>query len=316
MKRRTEFELRHFVVGAYGTPARRYMKCKKELEDNTLPEEEKRVLQQILSEFGREYTWDDVELEEPQHWKEYIGRRVNQDITAYGRPTTRTQELAYQTGILTDPGREYIRDVEDRFLAQEKIRITVCIPTAIPEANIKEDTFDHLTNWRTEFNIFKWDRQVLAGFPTDDAYNRFARLCLDNEQDFMLCIEDDHEIPEGVFNKLWNLYREKGPKAIVSAWYRRRMPPHNGAPVVMQNGIRNTLDADGKVHECWIVPQGFTIIPVNCFREIPYPWFKTTSLLTQDAFFCYLARGKGYKLYCDTSAKIVHVDRETGKRLE
>lgn len=315
MTRRTEFELRNFVVGSFGTPARRYFRCLEAL-DNAGDEVERQILRNILGEFNRIYTWDDVELEEQEYWRQTLERRVRHEISAYGRVTVETQEKAFQAGLSANPGKEYIRDVEDRFLAQDKIRICVCIPTAKGVQDIKDDTFDHLTNWHAPTNRIKWDRQVLAGYPTDDAYNRFAQYCLDRDMDFMLSIEDDHEIPEGVFTKLWNLYRDRGPKAIVSSWYRRRMPPHLGAPVVMHDGIRDALEADDKVHECWIVPQGFTLIPVNCFRDIDFPWFKTTALLTQDAFFCHLARAKGYKLYCDTSARIVHIDRETGKRLE
>jgi len=44
-----------------------------------------------------------------------------------------------------------------------------------------------------------------------------------------------------------------------------------------------------------------------------YPWFVTTTHLSQDSFFSQKAREAGWKLLCDTGIRCRHVDRDTGR---
>jgi hypothetical protein len=102
----------------------------------------------------------------------------------------------------------------------------------------------------------------------------------------------------------------------VGAWYPQKKQPRTGAAIVLRDGRREYLADDGSVQEVYAITQGFTLIPAATFHEIPQPWFATTGVLTQDAFFSQLVREAGYQLLVDTSLRIAHVDRTTGERYE
>jgi GT2 family glycosyltransferase len=157
---------------------------------------------------------------------------------------------------------------------------------------------------------------VVQGKPVADAYNDAAITALENAATFLLCVEDDHVIPQGTFDKLWANYQRHGPRAIVGAWYPQKKDPRSGAPIVIRDGKRTHLDDDGDLHEVYAIPQGFTLIPTQALREIRQPWFVTTGCVTQDSFFSQQAREAGWRLLVDSSARIKHVCRSTGRIYE
>ena len=61
---------------------------------------------------------------------------------------------------------------------------------------------------------------------------------------------------------------------------------------------------------------GFTLFKIDIFRnpELPKPFFKTvnneTEVMTQDLYFCKNIHKLGYKVACDTSIKVGHIDSE------
>ena len=103
---------------------------------------------------------------------------------------------------------------------------------------------------------------------------------------------------------------------IVGAWYPKRVPTREGAPITLVNNKREALKADDQIHEVYTLPMGCTLFKADIFRKIAYPWFVTTPNLTQDSFFSELARQAGYKLICDTSIRCKHIDRITGEIYE
>ena len=86
-------------------------------------------------------------------------------------------------------------------------------------------------------------------------------------------------------------------------------------PIILNDGKRQTLDnPDGHAGlvELYTAPMGCTLIKVDVFKKIEMPWFVTTGQLTQDSFFSQKARDAGYTLWCDTSIRCDHIDRDTG----
>jgi hypothetical protein len=322
---KTEYEIRHFDIGVHGSAPRRYFRCLEliasvndalalcdERSDayrdayRALP-----ILKRILREFDTHYTLGDMESAEPEHWREVLSRRASFEMSGLGRVTPETQEKLFQCGLSIAPSRDYIREVETQFHEHSGPTIVICIPTLLDQEANREH-FLKLMSFDSPKGIV-WKNFIRCGERVDNAYNTCVDFCLRQNADFMLTLEDDHEIPPDTFHKLWAVYKDVGPKAVVGAWYRRRFPPHDPCPTVLRDGRAAYLQADGKVHECSLLPQGFTLIPMALFRIAPYPWFVTTATLTQDAFFSQVARNHGYKLYCDTSAQIAHIDRQTGK---
>lgn len=211
------------------------------------------------------------------------------------------------------PGR--VESVECKFLGTGNVRILIAVPTLIDREKIERDGLECLKGWEIP-GTFERKVYVAHGKPIADAYSDAARTALDDGADFLLCVEDDHLIPAGTFEKIWDVYRSTSGRAIVGAWYPQRKEPRSGSAIVIAAGQRRYLDDDGAVHEVYGIPQGFTLIPAAIFREVEQPWFAAIESLTQDCFFSQLARDAGYQLFVDTSARIKHVDRVTGRIFE
>jgi hypothetical protein len=152
-----------------------------------------------------------------------------------------------------------------------------------------------------------------------DAYNFIVREALNDQADFLITVEDDTYPPPDAITRLIEMVRSenKKGKCAVGAWYPKREEPRQGVHIVL-NGYndRGPCPDDGKVHEVYTLAMGCSVYPTQMFREIEYPWFKTTGHLSQDSYFSQLARDAGWKLLVDTSLKCKHIDRTTGRVFE
>ena len=162
----------------------------------------------------------------------------------------------------------------------------------------------------TEVKIFNcWGRVV------DDAYNTIVQEALNDHADYICTCEDDTFAPKDAIVKLMDILR-KNPKSIVGAWYPKREASKQGVHIELIDGVRQAMPSDGTIREAYTLAMGCTLIPIEVFLQIPYPWFKTTVNLSQDSFFSQLARESGYQLLVDTSIKCKHIDRKTGEIFE
>lgn len=265
---------------------------------------------------GRGWTREELDADLPEYWQLRSQRQVMADLNNQGRVSVGNQELMRQLGTPIDPPELHIAGVERRFLEQGNVKILIAVPTLIPKATIEKDGLKCLEGWDVP-GTFQKRVFIIDGRTTAAAYNEAARVALNDNADFLLCVEDDHIIPQGTFEKLWDAHQQSGTRSIVGAWYPQKREPRAGAPIILRGGRRDYLDdGDGQLHDVYTVPQGFTLIPVSAFRDIPQPWFVTTDCLTQDGFFSQKAREAGYKLLVDTSAKIKHVCRQTERVYE
>lgn len=359
---RTDFELRHFVVGQHDTAPRQYAQCvlemqiklqglrradvrkrqirrridalrarntpasmdKAELLELDLHEQElacvgaKRELAALLTMFRgfpRQYSREELNDADQSYWVQRLTRQANQDIVATGRIGTGNLEALRQVGLPCAPSCDYIRAVERRFLEKGDVRVAVVVPTLESQDNIQASGLRCLSGWDIP-GTFQHAVHVVTGRGTADAYNVGVEWALAQDSHFVLCVEDDHIIPSGAFEQLWNLFLKHGPRAIVGAWYPQKQTPRVGAAIILRNGVREFLSDDGNVHEVFAITQGFTLIPTAAFHAVPRPWFATTGALTQDSFFSQAARDAGFKLFVDTSLRCGHVDRRTGQVFE
>lgn len=264
---------------------------------------------------GRGWTRAELDAEQPEYWQRRLDRQALLDINATGRVGVGNQDALRMVGRPIDPPMEHVAAVERRCLEVGRNRILVAVPTMIDRETIKRDGLECLKGWEVP-GTFERRVYVVQGKPVADAYNDAARKAIEDGADFLLCVEDDHRVSPGTFEKLWELHRTSGPRSIVGAWYPQKKEPRTGAAIAVRNGRREYLQDDGKIHEVYTVPQGFTLIPTAVFREMPQPWFATTNCITQDSFFSQLAREAGWKLYVDTALRIKHVCRDTGRTYE
>lgn len=279
-------------------------------------ERELLALEAIRQSFGRSYTREELNQAETEYWRLRLTRQASQEIAATGRVGVGNLNALRQAGLASPHADGYVADVERRMLeASGSQRILIAVPTLISKDEIRTSGLRCLAGW-TIPGVFQQRTFVVDGRPVADAYNEAAAEALNSSADYLLCVEDDHVIPEGAFERLWHLHKSLGPKSIVGAWYPQRKHPRTGTAIVVRDGQREYLQDDGQVHDVYVIPQGFTLIPTSAFRAIPHPWFATTGVLSQDSFFSQLAREHGYTLHVDTSLRIQHVDRETGQVFE
>ena len=287
-----------------------------DLEEQSLAvlgaQREAEALYAIWQSFGRTYTREELNAAEAEYWQKRLTRQAMLDMNANGRIGVGNQDALRMAGMPVPGLPTYSQSVEQRFLEVGKARILVVVPTLIDREIIKRDGLRCLSGWSLPGTI-EQQVYVVTGRPTAEAYTDAALKAMSDNCDYMLTVEDDHLIEPGTFEQLWKIAGESGPQTLVGAWYPQKKEPRAGAPIIVNNGRRGYLDDDGAVHEVYAIPQGFTLIPVSIFRHIPQPWFQTTANLTQDSFFSQLAREAGYRLLVDTSARIKHVCRDTGR---
>jgi hypothetical protein len=159
----------------------------------------------------------------------------------------------------------------------------------------------------------------IYGLPTARAYEKAVDMALSDGADYILTVEDDTFPPPDGFVRLYNLiskHEERGEKVIIGGWYPKRSDTFIGTPIILENGRRTDLKPDGAIHEVYTIPQGFTLFPVQVFKELTPPYFAVTDNLSQDSWFSQLAREAGWKLLVDTALRCKHIDRKTGKVYE
>ena len=274
-----------------------------------------KIIAELEAKHEGPWTREQINAELPEYWNLRAQRQAIQDLNFHGKIGIGNQDMLRMMGRPIDPPQQHIAAVERRFLECGNVKILIAVPTLIPREEIKANGLRCLDGWSAPATV-QQRVYVVHGKPVADAYNDAARTALEDSADFLLCVEDDHVIPPGTFEKLWAIYQQHGPRAVVGAWYAQKKEPRTGAAILVRGTHREYLTDDGALHDVYSIPQGFTLIPVHAFRELPQPWFVTTGSLTQDSYFSQQAREAGWKLFVDTSARIKHVCRETGRVYE
>ena len=271
-------------------------------------------LYKIWQSFPKQYTRAEVNKNQPEYWRKRLTRQANQDLFATGRISVGNQDALRQIGRGVTPELDHVRDIEHRFIEGEnsntKIMIAVPVANHIPEEEKKDFRLPCLDGLVIPSGI-QVKHYIVHGRKVAAAYNDIVREFMKDGADFLLTVEDDTFPPADALVKLMKHMADG--KRVVGAWYPKRQDAvYEGSPIVIgNNGKRGHLEADGEVHEVYTIPMGCTLYSAEVFYKIEYPYFETTDCLTQDSFFSQKLRDAGYKLYCDTSIRCKHIDRET-----
>jgi len=275
-------------------------------------------LYKIWKSFPKKFTRAEVNKNQPEYWRKRLTRQANQDLFATGRISVGNQDVLRQIGKGVTPELDHVRDIEHRFIEGEnsntKIMIAVPVANHVPEEEQKDFRLPCLDGLITPSGM-QVKYYTVHGRKVAAAYNDAVREFLKDGADFLLTVEDDTFPPADALVKL--IKHMADGKRVVGAWYPKRQDAYEGSPIVIgNNGKRGHLEADGEVHEVYTIPMGCTLYSAEVFYKIEYPYFETTDCLTQDSFFSQKLRDAGYKLYCDTSIRCKHIDRETKKVYE
>jgi len=288
---------------------------------------ELKVLQDIFREFGRTYTREEIDADQPDYWRQRLSRQAALDYMAHNRvmvgnldalrmanmnipkfidvPITKT--LGYQN---PEEIEDHIEQVERKYLENGNRRILVAIPTV--EKLEDEELLNRLLS---NFPIGVQIKQLnVFGKSIVEAYTIIFNQALVDGADYVLTIEDDTFAPKDALGKLLDTIESHDNIDAVGAWYPRRNTSIRESTAIMigENGKRCGVPDDGFVHEVVTLPAGFTLFKTEIFKQMSLPWFASTPNLTQDSFFSQKAIELGFHLWIDASVKAQHVDRATG----
>jgi hypothetical protein len=268
-------------------------------------------LVKIWKKFEHKYTREEINSLQGEYWDKRITRQANDDIMATGRIGKGNLEALGNIGKGAKPELDHIRNIEQNYLEEGDKNIKVMVAVAT-----KDKAVDGLpclkgidiptTIQRKYYNCY--------GRSTAEAYNDIAMEFLKDGADLLFIMEDDTFPPSDVFIRLYE-HIKQGKKA-VGGWYPKRQERYEGTSIVLEDGKREFLTADGEVHEVKTLPMGCVLYTAECFYKTTHPYFVTTEILTQDSFFSQKLREAGIKMYCDTSIRCKHIDRVTGKVYE
>ena len=274
---------------------------------------ELKTLYTIWQSFDKKYTRKEINAAQEEYWDKRITQQAEDDILSTGRVSKGNLQALRWIGKGCVPELDHVREIEKNYLELGNIKLMIAVATEYkPESLDDLECLDSIRKNIPETIQRKYYN--CHGRPTDAAYNDIAMEFLKDGADLLLIIEDDTFPPPDAFTRLYE-HIKQGKKA-VGAWYPKRQKNLNGTPIVIKNCKREPLEPDGEVHEVYTLPMGCSLYTSEVFLKTTHPFFVRTDCLTQDSFFSQKLREAGIKMYCDTSIRCKHIDRETSKVYE
>jgi hypothetical protein len=265
-------------------------------------------LYNIWQSFPKKYSRNELDANQEQYWKLRLQRQAYQDVQSTGRIGAGNHEALRQIGMAGVPELDHVREVEKKYLEVGDIKCLIVVPTREKASSLPVlEKLEIPSGVQVKYyNVF--------GRNVHDAYNDAVMTALKDKADFMLSVEDDTFPPSDAFVKLMSHFRNsQNKKIILGGWYPKKTASKEGTPIILIDGKRQALPADGQMHEVYTIPMGCTLFPMSVFLATEFPYFATTDNLTQDSFFSQKARDAGYSLIVDTSIRCKHIDVATGE---
>lgn len=140
--------------------------------------------------------------------------------------------------------------------------------------------------------------------------NRLVLDALGLGCEHLFFVDDDLLVESDALQKL---YAHK--LDIVGGWYTKKDPVPESATLIKTEDGKSCIpvpkDATGLVDVDWVLTGGLTLINMQVFKAIQYPWYNTSYQATEDTYFSARLREAGIKQWLDTSIKAIHVDKAT-----
>lgn len=141
--------------------------------------------------------------------------------------------------------------------------------------------------------------------------NRVVKDALSIGCTHLFFVDDDIVVDPGALQKLYLLDLD-----VVGGWYCKKTPiPESASMITMPNSESHQpvpFNSTGIIEIDWSLTAGLTLIKMDVFKKMPYPWYMTIPQGTEDTFFSARLREMGIKSYMDTSIKADHVDKSNG----
>ena len=203
-----------------------------------------------------------------------------------------------------------VAEVTQQPVAHGPKRILIAIPT---NRNIEAETFKSIYDLFTP-NGCEVVFQYFWGYQVDQVRNLIAHWTIQNNFDYLFCVDSDIAFPPDTLIRLMNHQKD-----IVSGVYIQRIPGRHTIEIMRKNSTGGVTHVDwNDIKGQGLVPIdgcgfGCVLIDTKVLRAIPYPHFLYHSAidhahtLSEDVHFCNLARDHGFSLWCDTDIRCEHI---------
>lgn len=206
--------------------------------------------------------------------------------------------------------------IENKNVSIPKIGIGLPIGKDVHPEFLKS-LFARFNRW-----IKKYDFIILidSAIPIDLSRNNIVELAKKDNCDYLFFIDSDVIIEDGYLERLLS-----HDKDVITCVYNQKIFPYYPLPRErVANDIYMPIEPDGQdTIEIDGNGMGCTLIKMDIFDKIPYPWFEfkyvnigTKHLQTsEDLYFCQKLQNIGIKIYCDPTIKCKHIGVIIGPEL-
>ena len=192
-----------------------------------------------------------------------------------------------------------------------KGKILIAVPTF---ENIKPECFKSIYGL-TNPKGFNLSFDYVKCYDCARARNEIAKLALNYNFDYVLMVDSDVSVPKETLNELLDCKTD-----IALGWYYKKRTRTDetvifdfGKDFNNQNMIYGkTLMEANDPFDVKGGGLGISLVNVNVFRKMPYPYFKyviydNDTVLSEDLYFCSEARKYGMNIKCSPNVKGDHI---------
>ena len=144
-----------------------------------------------------------------------------------------------------------------------------------------------------------------------DSRNLIVQHALEIGYDYIMWVDSDMILPKNTLKKLMShdkdivsgVYAYKilgGENAVAKRFVKDKVDTYEDIPLKEIRESEKLMEVDG-------IGFGCVLTKVDIFRNIRKPWFKYSTKMGEDIYFCRKAQAKGYKIFLDTSILCGHV---------
>ena len=188
------------------------------------------------------------------------------------------------------------------------IRILIAIPAS---EYIKTECLKSIIAIDVPNNVTV-DVEFVIGYGAAQSRNKAACKAIDLNYDYILFIDSDQIVPVDVLHKLlscnsdistgWSMMAINDERTNISIY---NAPDMHYDFMLRKDVPEGIIDVDAIGFSC-------ILIKTSVFEKLKYPYFvyveySNRTILSEDLYFCNMAKQAGFKILCDTSLNIGHI---------
>ena len=146
-----------------------------------------------------------------------------------------------------------------------------------------------------------------------DARNRFAKLAIEGDFDYLFMCDSDMVLPADTLNKLLAHGKEHGKDIVGGLCFKKRYPYTpccNVKFAVFPDGevlAEPLMEWDDNLTSVESIGAACLLIKTDVLRAIRGEWFDPYYEVAEDFMFCQRARVKGYDIWVDPTLIVPHI---------